>query len=500
MGVFLVTASLLGYSLLLPVVGVAYIAVVIIYRLWFHPLARFPGPWLGKITNLYSAYYAWTGDLHIDMWRCHEKHAIYGFSRDLQKATTYNVMVHRAPSTLTMTDKRRHALHRRIVSQGFSSTALRQYESTIKVHIEKLAKHLAPSQADVGAEWSKPQNMSDWANRLSFDVISDVVFEAKYDMIGKPDNRHILECIDGANVRTSVLFQAAELTIGRLDRRLFPRSIEARNKFIPFISYLVKTRLRNAAAKTNDVFSLLVDAKDPETGEGLDMNSIGGESTTLLMAGSDTTSTAIAATFFYLSRNRHIYEKVKSELNEAFSDAEEICLGPALNACVYLRACIDESLRMSPPVGGAPWREVLSRDMVVDGRPIPAGCDVGTSIYALHHNPAYFPDPFVYRPERWLGNGDTAGSKQDVRLAQSAFAAFSIGPRSCVGKGLAIAELMLTLATLFRKYDIKTAEGSWSSCTPRAVAGRNWATEFQLFDHITSAKDGPYVSFRKSRC
>ncbi|GJC87926.1 cytochrome P450 monooxygenase apf8 [Colletotrichum liriopes] len=334
------------------------------------------------------------------------------------------------------------------------------------------------------------------ANCLSFDIISDVVFGAKYDMIGRPDNRHILESIDGANVRTSVLFQAAELTVGRLDRRLFSTSIEARNVFIPFIKSLVKKRLTNAADKTNDVFSLLIDVKDPETGEGLDMNSIGGESTTLLMA-------AIAATFFYLSCYPQVYARVKSEIRQSFLSTEDICLGPTLNACVYLRACIDESLRMSPPVGGAPWREVLSGGIVIDGRGIPAGCEVGTSIYALHHNPVYFLDPFAYQPERWLSDPNTNGGMDHARRAQSAFAAFSTGPRSCVGKGLATAELMLTLATLLHKFDMRLAQGP-STCgtgggAPGAVLGRHRANEFQLFDHITSAKDGPYIEFRVSR-
>lgn len=44
------------------------------YRIWFHPLSKYPGPTLAKLSNLYSAYYAWTGDIHIDMWRCHQKY------------------------------------------------------------------------------------------------------------------------------------------------------------------------------------------------------------------------------------------------------------------------------------------------------------------------------------------------------------------------------------------------------------------------------------------
>ena len=47
---------------------------VVTYRIFFHPLAKYPGPWLGKITNLYAGYHSWRGDLHVDMLRCHEEY------------------------------------------------------------------------------------------------------------------------------------------------------------------------------------------------------------------------------------------------------------------------------------------------------------------------------------------------------------------------------------------------------------------------------------------
>ncbi len=93
-------------------------------------------------------------------------------------------------------------------------------------------------------------------------------------------------------------------------------------------------------------------------------------------------------------------------------------MGPELASCRFLHACIDEALRMSPPVGSALFREVVAPGgAVIDGHPVPQGADVGVGIYAIHHSPeCYGPDPFVYRPDRWLVD-DGHGSIESARAA-----------------------------------------------------------------------------------
>jgi len=108
---------------------------------------------------------------------------------------------------------------------------------------------------------------------------------------------------------------------------------------------------------------------------------------------------------------------------------------------------MDETLRLSPPVGQALFREVVSGGLTIDGHFIPDGVDVGTGIYSIHHNPKYFAAPFQFRPERWIkGNGM---DEAEILRARAAWNAFSMGPRGCVGKALAINQLMLTMASLF---------------------------------------------------
>ena len=107
------------------------------------------------------------------------------------------------------------------------------------------------------------------------------------------------------------------------------------------------------------------------------MDELWGESNLLIIAGSDTTSTALSGALFYLAYNPAALQKVCKEVREAFYDVEEIVTGSKLSGCCFLRACIDETMRMTPPVAGALPRQILTGGIDIDGLHIPAGVDVG---------------------------------------------------------------------------------------------------------------------------
>lgn len=334
--------------------------------------------------------------------------------------------------------------------------------------------------------------------------MADVVFGAKYDLLSNERFRYVVESIDKSNVRMSALIQFPKFAALKIDKYIFRDAIAARNRFIKFVLRVVKDRLEKGknmsidihspTSGDADVFANLAAAKDPETGEGFQVNEIAAESSTLIVAGSDTSSTAFSSVLFYLADNREAYEKAADEVRSKFLSRDEVRLGATLASCTYVRACIDESLRMSPPVGSALWREAMACGITVDSHTVPAGVDVGVPIYSIHHDPKYYAEPFQYKPERWLVD-DGTGS---IERGRSVFNPFSVGMRGCLGKGLANTEMMLTIATILFVGDFKFADGPQGSVGRGSLAetyGRHRSNEYQLYDHVTCQKDGPFLQF-----
>lgn len=211
--------------------------------------------------------------------------------------------------------------------------------------------------------------------------------------------------------------------------------------------------------------------------------------------GGDTVSTALSGLLFYLSRNPESYQKLATEIRSTFVSGADIQGGQKLSGCRYLRACFDEALRMSPPVSGTVWREFPATDrsaepLIVDGHVIPRGTQLGVSTYTLQHNGEYFPDPFAFRPERWLPSADI--SEDQVRWAQDAFAAFSLGARGCAGKAMAYLESSLIVAKSLWYFDFERAPGKLGDV---GAAENSGVDEFRLYNTFTSVHDGPNLIF-----
>lgn len=273
----------------------------------------------------------------------------------------------------------------------------------------------------------------------------------------------------------------------------------------------------NSSSPRHDFFHYLYHAVDSKTGRpGYDSkDELYGEIESLVIAGADTTASSLAAMFFYLAQEQKkhgskIQDRLAREVREAFPNLDDIKGGPCLmQDCKYLRAFIQESLRMTPPVASEPSREVREGGIWVDGEYFPAGTKLSTGLYCLSYHPTYFPEPFRFRPERWIAReegeeddgSDRGDSADQVALAESAFCAFSTGPRGCPGKSLAWLEMMIVMAKVVHRFEVvRPANGSVSKRVgggdPQGRPGRRNADQYQIYDAFVAMRDGPMVQFR----
>jgi cytochrome P450 len=170
--------------------------------------------------------------------------------------------------------------------------------------------------------------------------------------------------------------------------------------------------------------------------------------------------------------------------------------GARLNSCHYLYACIEETLRRTAPVPSHLPRVVLPGGITIDDQYFSAGTVVGVPMYAIHHNPSYFTNPFTFDPLRWIESPTT--SPESIRLARKAFNPFSMGTRQCSGRNLAYLQLKLTLAHVLWRFDLRLAPDELGRGGGRKGLGigREREDEFQLWDALGFGRDGPMVEVK----
>ena len=253
-----------------------------------------------------------------------------------------------------------------------------------------------------------------------------------------------------------------------------------------------------------DLMHYLLNNADAKTSIRLTRAELEADSLSLIGAGADTVATSLSAVLFYLSRYPCTLRDAKAEVRTTFKSLEEIQSGPKMDSCIYLNACIEEALRLSPPVAAPLPREVMKGGIVIDGHHIPGGTVVGVSAYVVQHNKEAFPKPWSFRPERWIIGSDLHAngvglSKADVSRAREAMCPFSLGHRICIGKKLAYTEMRIAIAMLLWTYDLEEVEGAGrkGGGGMDVEEGRERVDEFQLFDCFGADRNGPVLRFRQ---
>lgn len=338
-------------------------------------------------------------------------------------------------------------------------------------------------------------------NYLTTDIISKVIFSTTWDLLSSTKNHSFVEALSTITHFVGIAHQSAVFYKFPLFLFvLFPKIAKSRPTVRKHIREMISKRvkLEEEYPDIKDMFSIYNNATDPEseTGEKLSEWDVRINSSQLIIAGSDTSAAALAATFFYLSRNPEFYAKVANEVRTTFISLDKIRAGPALNSCVWLRSSINEALRLVPVATQPLWREVEEGGATIAGEIIPVGLNVAATIFSLHHSEIAFPDSYKYDPGRWIPRDESAADKERLKEMQRSYAPFSTGPRVCIAKNFAQMEMALTMATVFWRFDFERV-GRVGEGRKGLGKGREREGEFQFLCYFTSHTEGPMIRFRK---
>jgi cytochrome P450 len=222
------------------------------------------------------------------------------------------------------------------------------------------------------------------------------------------------------------------------------RAAHARETIDRFIMQMVEARQAGSVSTQGDFLSLLLAARDDETGEGMPPAQLRDEILTMLGAGHDAVSQALTWTLYLIAQYPDVEQRVCAEIACVLAGREPSV--DDLENLPFLSCVVQESLRLLPPVWGL-MRTAIAPDVIL-GYPIPAGAVVVLSAYCIHRSPAVWPEPHRFSPDRFAAS-------RSVPRHRFAYFPFGGGPRQCIGGAFAMLEVPLVVAMLLRRYRIR---------------------------------------------
>ncbi|KZT65615.1 cytochrome P450 [Daedalea quercina L-15889] len=427
--------------------------------------------------------------------------AIYGHSAGFLKSSFYEVFSSNfsVKNIFNTRSRAEHARKRRLEAHMFAPQSIRAVEPLSHVHVSELirrwddlfshvgeAQKGGPVQGLFGASvWNVHDgrvwiDCMSWLNFWAFDTIGDLAFGLPFGMLksGKDTAKVAKSSEEGfkaierisqggdalsieeedipyieflgtraeANARLAWLPPMWRLILQRLPA--FHGNMTASKKLVALSVMAVARRVANPNPR-QDMLQKLLDARDEE-GNPLRPEELSAEAFVLIVAGSDTIANTTGGTMYYLSRDPRVQAKLQMELDAALASVDsEVAPYEVVKDLSYLDAVINEGQRLHSTVGAGLPREVPAGGATILGHHFKEGTWVSVPLYHLHRDESIWgSDAAEFRPERW-----TEASPERKKQMMDAFAPFSVGPRACIGRSLAIMQLHIIIASLLRRYD-----------------------------------------------
>ncbi|KAB8255486.1 cytochrome P450 [Aspergillus pseudonomiae] len=463
--------SLLAQGTLVGVV--TYWAVWIIYTRWFHPLAKFPGPFWASVTRLWTLLHVLPGNAEKRQMKLHAKYGpvvriapnelvtsdpdaiqtLYG-TKSLTTKTDFYLAFRppwaRFPDHFSSEGGKQHGERRRIVSHVYTMTSILQSEKYIEkcidIWLEKLGE-MADSKKSF--------------DLYAYDVIGELYFSKMFGFLQAGGDH--LGYIDATEDLVPVQFLAANMPtyvrgLFMLTGFLFPkvrRALGALENLTDATNAMLKDRLATlqsdseSESQRQDILSKLLEISH-KRGEELDfvLDDVKMESFGAFFAGSETTALTLSGILYHILRTPRVYAKLTAEIDAAVKCNQLSTPRISYNEAVklpYLAACIKEGIRMHPITGVSFPRHAPSSGCMIGEHYIPGNARIGVNPGVMHFSKTIFgEDADRFRPERWI-DGDA--SRMDRHIMQ-----FGMGARTCLGKNISMCEIYKAIPELLRSF------------------------------------------------
>ncbi|KAF8861671.1 cytochrome P450 monooxygenase-like protein [Acephala macrosclerotiorum] len=440
---------------------VSLTASILTYRVFFHPLKGFPGPLSAKLTKLAHVFRLLKkSDNYLQADRLHKKYGnivrvgpnevtiiipdavplIYGPGSKCTKTAWYDVVGLPKKSLQLERDPVIHAKRRKVWDRAFNSKALRDYESRVTGHADQLVKQL---QARSG----EPVDASLWMNFYAFDVMGDIAFGKTFDMLASGKKHHGLTALqDGmAPLGLATPFPWAIPIFQALPQ---PPGID---HWISFCDKQILAR-KEYNPEQSDIMTWLIEAENENPDPVVsDPRWLWGDTRLVIVAGSDTSSSAMTHILYHLAKEPRIISKLREELSTFYKPGLETELRDLQDA-KYLNGVINEALRLHPPVPSGVLRQTPPEGITVGDVFIPGGVTISAPSWSMGRLESCFKRAEEFLPERW-------GDEPELILNKGVFIPFASGAYSCIGKQLALMELRIVTARLVTEFEIAFALG-----------------------------------------
>ncbi|EWG49061.1 hypothetical protein FVEG_08678 [Fusarium verticillioides 7600] len=401
---------------------------------------------------------------------------IYGHAaaRKLVKDTFYDKIAGKERDIVNVIDHGDHSQRRKYLSNSFALKTVTDMEPIIRQNFQRMLDYLDEIATQDTA--SQALDIRRWFNYFTLDVIGDMAFSLPMGFLAgrcdttrvKSPGRHeyhipsTLDALHRGTRLSTTLAQLSSIRCVKIIKRLFTSTnwlkqstgAQGIEDFDNVCTSQLTRRLNNGSPDRlqQDFMSKILTNREGET-RGLSFERLLSESIVFMNAGSETTAAALSSTLYFLLSNPKCFEKLRGEIDaKPGSSNEGIVSYDSAKDLPYLRACIDESLRLRPPIAYAQQRLVVCpQGAIIAGHHIKQGTTVAVSPWTIHRNRKLYKDPDEFDPERWF-------DPEQLSNLRRYYIVFSQGPRQCLGRHIAIVELQILISTLVRRYDMYLAD------------------------------------------